>query len=200
MKKSINRNEWSSTNPSRRAVLKAAGTVGLFSAIGASGAAAARSGNYGNGNGIGAFLNDKAAFKKPPVWNTGVVDKTGQNTVYVTVGAMTTVHPPGSPPEQAPLAFDPMAVKVSPGTDVVWEWAAGHHSVTSYNAEASSPGDHGQLFDAHEGPFTHTFEDVGIYLYFCIPHGTPYPFEFGPPFGEVENIVGMRGAVIVSDE
>jgi plastocyanin len=125
---------------------------------------------------------------------------TGENTVNVTVGAMTTVHPPGSDPVQAPFAFDPVAVKVSPDTDVVWNWAVGHHPVTSYNADASSPGDHGQLYDAHSGPLTYTFEDVGNYLYFCIPHGTPYPLDFGSPIGEVENLVGMRGAVIVSDE
>jgi plastocyanin len=200
MKASAHSDKLSRTTPSRRTVLKAAGTVGLLSALGVSGTAVARSDNYGNGNGVGAFLNDEAAFKKPPVWDSGVADMTGQNTVDVTVGAMTTVHPPGSDPEQAPLAFDPVAVKVSPDTDVVWNWAVGHHSVTSYNADASSPGDHGQLYDEHSGPFTYTFEDVGNYLYFCIPHGTPYPLDFGPPIGEVENLVGMRGAVIVSDE
>jgi plastocyanin len=203
MKTPINLIHFPSLHPSRRAVLRTAGTIGLLSTIGLSSTAAASHSDYGNGNGIGAFLNDEAAFKKPPIWDSGIADMTGQSTVDVSVGTMVTVHPPDSPPVQAPFGFDPMAVKVSLDAEVVWTWVAGHHSVTSYNADAEDMFDHGQTFDSHGEPphvFSHTFTEADIYLYFCIPHGMPFPFDFGDPIGEVENLVGMRGAVLVVDE
>lgn len=209
MKTSANPKQLDSNTTSRRAVLKVAGTVGLLSALGVTGTAAARSDNYGNGNGVGAFLTEDAAFKNQPLWSSGVADETGQSAVNVTVGAFTSIDVPDpDAPEQGPFAFDPKAVEVSPGTDVTFTWPDYpgfdiHHSVTSYNASASDKTDHGQLFDFHgeDGDaFTHTFDTIGNYLYFCFPHGTPYPLDFGAPIGEVENLVGMRGAVIVSDE
>jgi hypothetical protein len=71
---------------SRRTVLKTIG-AGVVSGTILSGSAGAkkgdkgsksgRSNNYGNGNGIGAFLNEEAKNKPSPVWDTGVADKTG---------------------------------------------------------------------------------------------------------------------------
>jgi hypothetical protein len=171
--------------------------------------------NYGNGKGIGAFLNEKPKWNDHP-WGDGVVNKTGEENVEVTVGALTTINPPFPPsPTEAPFAFDPMAVKVSPGTTVTWRWATPHHSVTSYNPEAGDPsdptttGDHGQKFDDHDhgGPphqLSYTFEERGAHLYFCHPHGTPYPaydafLESVPGIDPIqENLLGMRGAVLVA--
>lgn len=193
----------------RRTVLKAIG-AGVAGGVVYTGAASAGR-NYGNGNGLGAFLNDEAVLKDQPIWDSGVADKTGRSEADVSVGALTSVDvpeellPPGEEaPDVAPFAFAPRALKVSPGTEVTWTWVAGHHSVTSYNASADDPADHGQQFDSHghaddDHTFSYTFEEVGTYLYFCHPHGTPYPVPFGP-LGEVPNHVGMRGAVKVSDD
>lgn len=185
-------------NASRRGVLKTAGALGLLSAAGVSGTAAARGNNYGNGSGIGAFLNEEAEFKDPPLWSGGVVDRTGQSEVDVTVGAFTSVAIPiPDAPEKLPVAFEPKAVEVSPGTDVTWTWGPGiHHSVVSLDGT-------GESFETHGEPghtFTYTFDEVGNFLYYCHPHGTPYPIDLGEPIGEVDNILGMRGAVKVSDE
>lgn len=205
----------------RRTVLKTIG-AGVVAGTVTSGSASARGNNYGNGNGIGAFLNDEAALKDRPVWDSGVVDRTGESEVDVHVGTTTEVDipeeifPGDEPPEELPMGYSPRAIEISPGTEVTWDWATPtHHSVTSYNASAESPGDHGQLFDDHYHPpeegesghppeypfhtFSHTFDTPDTYLYFCVPHGTPYPVPFGP-LGEVPNHVGMRGAVLVTDE
>lgn len=188
-----------SRNANRRFVLKTIG-AGVVGSLAFAGSASGR-GDYGNSNGIGAFLNEEAEFKDRPLWSSGIADKTGQSQVSVTVGALTSVDipedlvPPGEEvPEAGPFAFEPKAVKVSPGTVVKWIWT-GHHSVTSLDGTGVS-------FDVHrkKGEFTYTFDEVGNYLYYCYPHGTPYSIDLGEPVGSVENLFGMRGAVKVSDD
>lgn len=181
---------------------------GVLGAVALSGTVSAQ-GKFGNGNGIGAFLNAEALARDSPVWDDGVTNMTGQESVEILVGTTVELDTPDDLPEdvpplppEGPFGFDPMAVKISPGTDVVWKWLdfpGNHHSVTSYNGGADDPEDHGQLFDEHgEGgyQFTHTFDEIGNYLYFCIPHGTPY--EVPTPLGPKPNVFGMRGAVIVA--
>lgn len=206
----------------RRKVLKTIGAA-VATATVLTGTASARGNNYGNGNGVGDFLNDEAVLKAQPVWDSGVADQTGESNVTVQVGTMTSVDvpedlipPDEQVPEEGPFGYSPRAVKISPNTEVTWDWATPtHHSVTSYNASAETSDQHGELFDEHYHPpaegepefppeypfnrFSNTFESLGTYLYFCHPHGTPYPVPFGP-LGEVPNHVGMRGAVIVTDE
>jgi len=177
--------------------------------------------DYGNGNAIGTFLNEKALWNKKPR-NGGVVDMTGMNEVDVYVGSITTINPPPNHEDTpGPFGFEPQAVEVTTGTDVTWNWIdyspreTPHHSVTNYKPGAGDPedptttGDHGDLFDEHgEGPhsFTYTFDESGTYLYFCHPHGTPYPaydafLENVPGVDPVqENLLGMRGAVKVTDD
>lgn len=189
----------------RRKVLKltGAGIAGSMALIGS----ASANGRYGNGNGIGAFLNEEAVLKDRPIWDSGMANKTGQAEVEILVGTLTSVDvpqdllPPGmEAPEQLPVAFTPRAVKISPGTEVTWTWVSDHHSVTSFNESADAPEDHGQVFDDHGDAghtFSYTFDEVDTYLYFCHPHGTPYPIPFGP-LDPVPNHTGMRGAVLVA--
>ncbi|MFB6186728.1 MAG: plastocyanin/azurin family copper-binding protein [Halobacteriaceae archaeon] len=187
----------------RRNVLKTIGT-GVIGSIGLTSSATAKGNRqsnsnenqHGNGNGVGAFLNEKAYAKASPVWDSGIVDKTGQSTVHVDVGAMTSIDTPPNFPNIGPLAFAPKAVKVSPGTEVTWKWLTDHHSVTSYEDP-----DWGGMFHTrgHKGDtYTRKFSERGNYLYFCIPHGTPFSINLGAPIGEVDNLFGMRGAVIVA--
>ena len=75
---------------SRRNVLRTAGLTGVASIVGFSGTALAsgnKGNNFGKGNGIGAFLNEQAAYKNNPVWRGGVVDMTGEENVEVVVGS-----------------------------------------------------------------------------------------------------------------
>lgn len=97
----------------------------------------------------------------------GVSDSRGESTVRVLVG----------PNDE--LTFDPPAIRVDPGTTVVWEWAAGFHDVTATDDAFQS-----EMTDAVGHEFTQTFEEEGIHTYVCTPHES----------------AGMKGAVVVGDE
>lgn len=205
----------------RRTVLKTIG-AGVVGGTMLTGTASAKGNNYGNGNAIGAFLNEQAMFKESPVWDTGIADETGEAEVDVLWGGLTEVVDPISGETfPGPWGVEPRAVKVSPGTDVTWTWWDGegaidaHHLVSFFDPPYEDefpnpllgeghdhPGDDAE-FIAHEDlgdSFTHTFEEVGTYLYFCIPHGTPYSI-FHPLLGaEVENLFGQRGVIKVVDD
>ena len=192
---------------SRRNVLRTAGLVGAVSLVSVPGTAlaAGNKGNgFGNGNGLGVFLNEQAAYKDSPVWSGGVVDMTGEEAIEVVVGAMTSVDMPDAPFEALPVAFVPQAVKISPDTDVVWTWASYEPPVPPIPHDVVSLED-GIFNSGMMGPgadFTHTFTDAGKYLYYCTPHGAPFPVH---PHGAPEDVriyneFGMRGAVLVAEE
>lgn len=99
----------------------------------------------------------------------GVVDAGGRSSVGVRVGA---------PGNGGDLAYDPPAVRVSPGTTVHWEWTGrgGQHDVVVLRTGLSSPlrADGGYHFE-------HRFDDRGTYYYYCSLHRG----------------LGMKGAVVV---
>jgi halocyanin-like protein len=100
------------------------------------------------------------------------VDRTGQEQTTLTVGASG---------NNGNFAFDPAAVRVSPGTTVVWEWngKGGSHNVVAEDGSFDSGApvvDEGTTFEQ-------TFEEPGIYPYFCNPHKG----------------LGMKGAIVVGD-
>jgi halocyanin-like protein len=99
----------------------------------------------------------------------GTVDKTGQKRVTITVGAEG---------NGGSFAFSPAAVRVDPGTTVVWEWSGngGFHNVVAEDGsfESEMTGEAGFTFER-------TFEDAGVVKYACAPHET----------------MGMKGAVVV---
>jgi halocyanin-like protein len=97
-------------------------------------------------------------------------DRTGRETVTVTVGAA------GNGGE---FAFDPLAATVSTGTTVRWKWTGngGAHNVVFGGADIGS----GEVVSESGVHFEHTFEDAGIYRYYCAPH----------------RALGMKGALVV---
>ncbi len=99
----------------------------------------------------------------------GTSDQTGEDTVTVDVGA------------DEGLAYDPAAVRVTVGTTIIWEWTGlgGGHDVAEEDGVFASDTyvDEGETFE-------HTFEESGVYRYFCTPHQTQ----------------GMVGAVEVVDD
>ncbi|ELZ89368.1 halocyanin domain-containing protein [Haloferax sulfurifontis] len=99
----------------------------------------------------------------------GVSDETGSSTVTVTVGAQA---------NGGAFGFGPAAVRVSPGTTVVWEWngEGGSHNVAADDGSFES-----ELAGSSGHTFEHTFEEAGTYTYACTPHET----------------LGMKGAVVV---
>jgi plastocyanin len=86
--------------------------------------------------------------------------------------------------------FDPPVVQTVPGGQVTWDNVSGTHTATAYHADNGarhrvpnqvSPFDSGELAEGES--FAHTFEQPGVYNYFCRPHEDQ----------------GMVGVVIVGD-
>ncbi|MFC3476735.1 halocyanin domain-containing protein [Halobacterium litoreum] len=146
------------THVSRRTVLKASAAAGA-AAVGTTafaGGAAAQDGS------LGEWLSNVGNFD-------GVVDETGKDEVTVTVG---------SEANGGPYGFGPAAIRVDPGTKVVWEWKSGTHNVVADDGsyESAMKGEQGFTF-------SQTFDSEGVSKYYCNPH----------------KAMGMKGAVVVGD-
>lgn len=209
----------------RRTVLK---SIGAGAAVGTtlSNTAVASGGedkSYRNGNGLDVFLNEKARFKENPIWDGEIANRMGKEVVDVAVGAMTSIdHPNPEVPPEAPFAFAPQVVKVSPGVTVRWTWVSNPfefpipHDVTSLVDEDgevvlephSDQRYHHQAAykESLEAPepdeedlptFSVEFTERGNHLYYCTPHGAPFE-ELGGEHPIHFNVFGMRGAVKVA--
>lgn len=108
------------------------------------------------------WLSDVSNYDGTPA------DRTDSDTVTVAVGAVNG------------LRFEPSAVRVSPGTTVVWEWTGqgGQHNVQEDGGAYES-----ELATVEGTTFEHTFEESGVSRYLCLPH----------------QAVGMKGVVEVVD-
>ncbi|MFC6723047.1 halocyanin domain-containing protein [Halobium palmae] len=97
------------------------------------------------------------------------VDKTGQQQVTITVG---------SNGNNGNFAFDPPAVRIDPGTTVVWEWSGkgGVHNVAAEDGRFES-----EMTDEAGHTFEQTIESAGMHKYACVPH----------------KAMGMKGALVV---
>lgn len=145
----------------RRGVLKGlAGGAGIIGATGAATAAPATGGDVD----YQGWFGDVSNFD-------GTVDRTGESSVTVEVGVEGNT---------SFFAFGPPAVRVDPGTEIVWEWTGrgGAHNVVdldgAYESELSS----------EEGfTYSRTFDSPGISRYYCGPHRS----------------FGMKGAIVVGD-
>jgi len=139
-----------------------------MSAASGSALAASEGGDEGGGGqpDFGGYLDDVGNF------DGSVVDARGQSEVTVSVGAEG---------NGGNLAFDPPAVHVDNGATVVWEWTGegGAHNVVSEDGafESELTGEGGFTFE-------HTFEEDGVYNYFCQPHKS----------------AGMKSSVVVGED
>ncbi len=86
------------------------------------------------------------------------------------------------------LSFEPEALTVHPGQTVAWEWRSNNHNIVVEDQPGGAdwkgtPGSSSEIYnDGYR--YTHTFETVGEYEYFCQPH----------------EAAGMTGSVTVSPE
>ncbi|WP_435363203.1 halocyanin domain-containing protein [Haloarchaeobius sp. DYHT-AS-18] len=101
----------------------------------------------------------------------GLVDARGTAEVSISVGA---------PGNGGGFAFEPAAVRVDPGTTVVWEWTGegGMHNVAE-----KAGGYESDLLTEAGATFQHDFAEEGVSTYVCSPH----------------EAMGMKGAVVVGD-
>ena len=139
---------------SRRGLLKTG--AGATAAVAAtSGTALAQDAPYGG------YLDGVSNY------NGNTADFTGQDSVTVKVGA-------GNG-----FLFGPAAINVDTGTTVTWEWTGkgGNHNVVAEDETFTS----GSTMSS--GTYNYTFEEAGVYKYYCNPHKG----------------AGMRGVVAVGD-
>jgi len=113
---------------------------------------------------FGGYLDDVSNY------DGSVVDERGSDEVTITVGASG---------NGGNFAFGPAAVRISPGTTVVWEWngKGGGHNVVGENTDFSS----GEAVAEAGTTYERTFEETGVVTYFCEPHKS----------------LGMKGGLIV---
>jgi halocyanin-like protein len=143
---------------SRRGVLKATAATGAA----ALGTSAFSSGAVAQSGSVDEWLSDTSNYD-------GIVDETGKSEVTVEVG---------SNANGGAFGFGPAAIRVDPGTTVVWKWVEGNH-----NVEATDGSYESELTGETGHTFSHTFEETQVSKYFCMPHKT----------------MGMKGAVVVGD-
>jgi halocyanin-like protein len=143
-------------DPSRRTFLKAAaGTASVSAATGT--AAAAETTASGGGSGapsgnpdFGGYLDGANGYDGP----SSAQNARGQNEVTIEVGA------------GGNLAYAPAAVWVDVGTTVRWEWVNGNHNVIGDDNDLDS----GNPVSETGVNYEYTFEESGIYNYYCTPH------------------------------
>lgn len=147
----------------RRGFLRGTAGVGVAATVAATPAATGRASAS-----EGADLD--AWFEKTTNYD-GVVDETGKDEVTISVG---------SDANGGAFGFGPAAVRVDPGTTVVWEWTGegGSHNVVAADGsfESEMTGEKGHTFEQ-------TVESEGVVKYACQPHDP----------------MGMRGALVVGD-
>ena len=68
------------------------------------------------------------------------------------------------------LTFNPSSVTIAPGDTVSWNWAGAPHTSTSDSSTGSDVWNSGVLV---VGSFTHTFNTVGDFPYYCALHSFP---------------------------
>ncbi|MFO8115073.1 MAG: halocyanin domain-containing protein [Halorubrum sp.] len=179
------------TEANRRTILK---SLSAISAAGMTGLAGCAGGGNGNGDDNGNGAGTISADEYPAVdeWMTEteigdaarlydgeIVDLREESDVAIDVGA-----------GDEGLAFEPSAVAVSSGTEVLWEWTGegGAHNVEAEPDEQIGESDYefssGEAEDGDDIEYTHTFDEEGIALYHCEPH--------------IAN--GMKGSVVVEEE
>ena len=131
-------------------LLAGAGTAGTAALAGCSSGDGEGEGNGGgNGSPYDGWLENASGFDGNPA------DETGTSEVTVEVGA------------GDGFAFAPAAVRVSPGTTVVWKWTG---KGSQHNVVAEGGGFESPYYRAGGETFTHTFPEPGVSKYFCAPH------------------------------
>jgi len=98
-----------------------------------------------------------------------VADYTGEDDVVVEAG-----DPPGV---EEPMAFDPAAIRIDPGTTVTWEHAEGGMHIVATETGLFEDA----TLDAEDERWSYTFEEERTVLYYCVPH----------------RALGAKGAIIV---
>ncbi len=90
-----------------------------------------------------------------------------------TSGGTSGTAPTGNVIEVKSNLFNPAAITIKKGETVTWTWKGGSHNVVSgKNCTDDKAYTSGAPTSATGNTFTHTYNDVGTFEYFCDPHCT----------------------------
>lgn len=129
---------------------------GLFAGVAGVGIAALGGCASGVGGGVSTASGEYGGWMAGAAGYGGeTVDRTGESTVTVAVGA------------GEGFAFDPAAVEVTVGTTVRWEWTG---EGRRHNVIEVGDGYRSQLYALEGKTFAHTFDESGVSNYYCNPH------------------------------
>ena len=99
-----------------------------------------------------------------PNWDGNIEDFTGEDDITIANG---------DPNDEGQFIYDPPAVTVDAGTTVIWEWAGSDtHTVTHEVDDDEEPEFDSGNIDGDGETWEFTFEEGGVYLYYCVPHRT----------------------------
>ncbi len=147
---------------------------GGSSSDGADGSDGSGDGNDGSGDdgsdGSGGVPSDVEGYlSETDNFDGSLADATGQSEVTVQVGTEA---------NGGNFGFTAPAVRLDSGTTVVWEWTGegASHNVVDEGGTFES-----ELVDEEGHTFEYTFDETGVFQYFCTPHRS----------------LGMKGAVVV---
>lgn len=127
---------------------------------------------------VDEWLTETEVGAAAPNYDGSIVDRRGQDTVLVDVGA-----------GASGWEFEPAAVAVSPGTTVHWEWTGdgGEHNVEAEPEDQIGESDYefssGEPVDEEGETYERSFDESGIALYHCEPHLPD----------------GMKGAIVIAE-
>lgn len=148
----------------RRRLLAALGTTAAATLSGCTGGGGTGSGGSddsddggdtgGGGNGDGTSQYD-GWLADANGYGGEVADRTDTDEVTVSVGA------------GDGLAYEPAAVRVSPGTTVTWEWSG---MGSRHNVVDDAGGFESAYYAAEGETFSHEFAESGVAKYYCTPH------------------------------
>jgi halocyanin-like protein len=120
----------------------------------------------------GDWFTDSAPGGAVDNFDGSTEDLTGQDAVEIEVGAQG---------NGGTFAFEPPAVRVSPGTTVTFNWTSNTHNVLVEEQPEGAGWDGYEPIENTGFSFEHTFETEGVYTYYCEPHLS----------------LGMKGAIVV---
>jgi halocyanin-like protein len=147
------------TDHTRRDLLGLGGTAVAAALAGCSGGGGGTETVGGDGSGGTATAGEPFGGYLSAVQNfDGVVDRTGTDRTTVKVGVEN---------GQGAFGFGPAALRVSTGTEVVWEWTG---RGASHNVVAEDGRFESQLTATEGHTYTRTFESPGTVKYYCQPH------------------------------
>jgi halocyanin-like protein len=167
----------SRASPTRRTYLRLTGAAVVTAALaGCGGDGGAETLSGADYPPVDEWLTETAVGAAAPNYDGTVLDRRDEDAVGVDVGTGDTG-----------TEFDPVAVAVSVGTTVRWEWTGegGEHNVEAEPDDQIGESDYefssGEPVDETGTVYERTLEESGVALYHCEPHLS----------------VGMKGAVVV---